>query len=170
MLDEHNRVGNLPIDDLEGAIEHCILVWRVQEHDAGLLDLVRGRLEPAHDVSTDDSSAGLEIEGFQVLAQDSKTTRLAVHERDSGCASRHGLDAERAGTCKKVEDVRIGDARSDQVEDRLLDHALRRADAFRRFEAAAACLPARNTKPWHCDQPTTRIEPSPLTLPILTAG
>jgi len=87
MLDEHRRCANLAIDDLERAIEHYILVGRVHEHDARLLDLVRRGLEPAHDISTDDSSARFEIEGFQVLAQDSKTTRLAVHEGDYRGAS-----------------------------------------------------------------------------------
>ena len=50
--------------------------------------------QTAHDVATDDVCALLEIEGFQVLAQDSKTTGLPIYEDHSGRSARQRLDAK----------------------------------------------------------------------------
>src|ERR1700682_946166 len=95
----------------------------------------------------------LEAEYVQVLAQDSKTTGLMVHEGDERRATRQRLDPERSRAREEVEHVRSLDPRSDEVEDRLLDHALRGPDPFRRLEPASPRLPAADSQSGHGIRP-----------------
>ena len=74
--------GHLAIQDLQRPIENDIVVGRVEENEVGGFDGVWGGVEPAHDVSADKMCAFLEAERVQVLAQDSKTAGLLVHEGD----------------------------------------------------------------------------------------
>src|SRR5216683_7439570 len=107
----------------------------------------------------------LESEGVQVLAQDSKTARLLVHERDVCRAARKGFDPKRTGARKKIQHGRAVDCRPDHVEDRLLDHVLGRPDVPRRLQAPAAGLAAAHPQVAHG---LTRINPSPRMTPILS--
>ena len=82
MFGEHGRLAGLPVENHEGPVEHDVVVRRVEEDEVGGTHGVRGCLEPPHHVTADKPGAFLEAERVQVLAQDSKTARLLVHERD----------------------------------------------------------------------------------------
>ena len=148
MLGEHGGGrGCLAVEDLQRAIEHDVVIGRIQEDEIGRAHGVGGCLKPPHHVTSDQAGAFLEAEGVQVLAQDSKTARLLVHEGHVRRATGEGFDAERTRPREQVEDRRCVDGGANHVEDRLLDHALRRPDVLRRLQAAAPSLPPADPKP-----------------------
>src|SRR5947209_1766128 len=137
VLGHDGGIGQRSVQRRQGAIQDNVLIWRIEEYETGASHRVGRALEPADNVATDDVRSILQLEGVQVLAQDSKTARLPVHERDLGGAARQGLDADRAGAGEQIEDVGAFDPRTDDVEHRRLDHALRGPDAFGRLQAPA---------------------------------
>ena len=146
MLRHHEGIGQRAVEHSQRAVEDdVVVVGRIKKDEACLPEVGGGAFEPADDVTTHDVGPLLQLEGVQVLAQDSKTARLPVDERDLGGAARKSLDADRSRTREKVEDMGAFDARADEVEDRGLDDALRRPDPLRRFQATTASLSATTT-------------------------
>src|SRR5260370_21156668 len=99
MLAYTDRIRPHMIEHKQSAIEDDVLIRRIEEHESGAPDLVGRALEPADDVATDDARSLFQLEGVQVLAQDSKTARPLVHERDLARASRHRPHPDAAGAC-----------------------------------------------------------------------
>src|SRR5439155_20652627 len=84
MLSQHSGIPHLAVQDFQRAVEHDVVVGRIQKHEACGPDRFGRGFQPAHDVSADDVRALLEAESVQVLPQDSKTARLLINEGDPG--------------------------------------------------------------------------------------
>src|SRR3989475_12522616 len=82
VLGDDGGIGKQAVQYLERAVENHVFVGGIQEHEAGAPNLAGRALEPADDVTTNDVRSLLQLDGDQVLAQDSKTAAVPVHEGD----------------------------------------------------------------------------------------
>ena len=94
-----------------------------------------GSCQPTR-VSARDAGAVVQAEAFNIAPNQCRRTCILVDKQRAGCAARQGLDAERPGTCKKIENLsaryRIAESMDENVKKSLAQAVRRRADRRRR--------------------------------------